>query len=88
MRYAVIAVWMALCPMASAVAANVSIGINIPTYPRLVAVPGYPVYYAPGVDSNYFFYDGLYWDFEGDQWYSSPWRLKKCGGRSTRARRK
>jgi hypothetical protein len=74
MRYAVIAVWLALCPVASAVAAvNVSIGINIPTYPRLVPVPGYPVYYAPGVDSNYFFYEGLYWDFDGDQWYSSPW---------------
>jgi hypothetical protein len=74
MRYAVIAVWMALCPVASAVAAvNVSIGINIPTFPRLVPVPGYPVYYAPGVDSNYFFYDGLYWDFDGNQWYSSPW---------------
>src|SRR5260221_3453463 len=73
MRFAVIALWMALSPIPSALAANVSIGINLATYPRLVPVPGYPVYYAPGVDSNYFFYDGLYWDFDGDQWYSSPW---------------
>jgi hypothetical protein len=31
------------------------------------------VYYAPGVESNYFFYDGLYWDYYDDRWYSSPW---------------
>jgi hypothetical protein len=51
----------------------VNIGVNLPSYPRLVPVPGYPVYYAPGVDSNYFFYDGLYWDFDGDRWYASSW---------------
>jgi hypothetical protein len=54
-------------------AVGVSIGINLGAYPRLVPVPGYPVYYAPGVDSNYFFYDGLYWDFDGSNWYSSAW---------------
>src|ERR1700754_4783045 len=54
-------------------AVGISIGINIPTYPRLVAVPGYPVYYAPGVNSNYFFYDGMYWDFYNDNWYASRW---------------
>jgi hypothetical protein len=81
MRYMLIGLLMALGVATSANAAvNVSIGINLPTYPRLVAVPGYPVYYAPGVNSNYFFYDGLYWVFEGDGWYASswyngPWRL-------------
>jgi hypothetical protein len=72
---------MLLCPLTSAVAQvsfeiglpNVSIGINLPVYPRLVRVPGYPVYYAPGVDSNYFFYDGLYWVYQGDNWYASSW---------------
>lgn len=44
---------------------GISIGINVPAYPRLVRVPGYPVYYDPRVDSNYFFYDGLYWVFQG-----------------------
>ena len=39
---------------------GVSIGINVPTFPKLVAVPGYPVYYDPHADSNFFFYDGLY----------------------------
>ena len=28
---------------------GVSIGINQPVYPQLVQVPGYPVYYDPGV---------------------------------------
>ena len=26
---------------------GVNIGINVPVYPQLVRVPGYPVYYAP-----------------------------------------
>lgn len=54
-------------------APGVSIGINLPVYPRLVAVPGYPVYYDPALDYNYFFYDGLYWVLEGDDWYASSW---------------
>lgn len=27
----------------------------------------------PQLDSNYFFYDGLYWVYAQDSWYSSPW---------------
>lgn len=52
---------------------GVSIGVNLPVYPELVRVPGYPVYYAPQVDTNYFFYDGLYWVFDGVNWYASAW---------------
>ena len=52
---------------------GVSIGIHYSTYPDLVRIPGYPVYYAPGVDSNYFFYDGFYWVFQSDNWYVSSW---------------
>jgi len=52
---------------------GVSIGVNVPTYPQLVQVPGYPVYYAPGLNSNYFFYDGMYWIFQGNNWYASSW---------------
>jgi hypothetical protein len=52
---------------------GVRIGIDLPAQPRLVPVPGYPVYYAPQVAANYFFYDGLYWVSEGDEWYSSSW---------------
>ncbi len=52
---------------------NVSIGINLPLFPELVRVPGYPVYYAPRVDGNYFFYDGMYWVYMDDNWYASSW---------------
>jgi hypothetical protein len=52
---------------------GVSIGFNVSSYPRMVAIPGYPVYYDPRMDSNYFFYDGLYWVYQDDNWYSSAW---------------
>lgn len=52
---------------------GVSIGINLPVQPQLVQVPGYPVYYAPQVQSNFFFYDGFYWVYEDDDWYASSW---------------
>src|SRR5882672_3067767 len=52
---------------------GVNIGVDLPVYPVLQRVPGYPVYYAPAVDSNYFFYDGLYWVYDGDNWYASHW---------------
>jgi hypothetical protein len=45
----------------------------MPTYPQLVLVPGYPVYYDPRADFNYFFYDGLYWVYQDDNWYASSW---------------
>ena len=62
MRYGLIVFWLLFCSAAPAIAQvnvgirfpGVSIGINVPTYPQLVPVPGYPVYYAPGVNSNYF----------------------------------
>lgn len=52
---------------------GVNIGINLPLYPELVRVPGYPVYYAPRLNSNFFFYDGMYWVYQGDNWYASSW---------------
>jgi hypothetical protein len=74
MRYAIAGLLMMLGVATTANAAvSVNIGINLPSYPRLVAVPGYPVYYAPTVNSNYFFYDGLYWVLNDDGWYSSSW---------------
>jgi hypothetical protein len=71
-----------LCAPLSALQAQVSLGVNlpglsigisVPVYPQLQRVPGYPVYYAPGLRSNYFFYDGLYWIYQGDDWYRSEW---------------
>ena len=55
------------------VTAQVSLSINIGSYPNFSAVPGYPVYYAPDVSANYFFYDGQYWLYQDDNWYSSTW---------------
>lgn len=52
---------------------NLSIGINLPMYPALSPVPGYPVYYAPQVNGNYFFYDSMYWVYQDDNWYASSW---------------
>jgi hypothetical protein len=52
---------------------SVNIGINFPVFPQFAPVPGYPVYYAPQLDANYFFYDGMYWVYQGDNWYASSW---------------
>jgi hypothetical protein len=82
-RHAIIVLGMLLLsPAASADDVAVSIGIGLPhasigihvgDYPRLVAVPGYPVYYAPRLQANFFFYDGMYWVFQHDNWYASYW---------------
>jgi hypothetical protein len=81
MRYLLVVLGLLACPLNPAVAQvsiqiglpTISIGINVPVYPQLVLVPDYPVYYAPGIDSNYFFYDGTYWVYQGDNWYVSSW---------------
>jgi hypothetical protein len=81
LRFGLIAIWLILCSGTAATAQvsigigipNLSIGINLPLLPELVPVPGYPVYYAPRVNANYFFYDGLYWVFQDDNWYASSW---------------
>mgnify|MGYP001764400731 CR=1 FL=1 len=74
MRFLIIALSVLFWSTTSAMAqVSVAIGINLPRYPELVRVPGYPVYYAPGLRSNYFFYDGMYWVFDGGDWYASAW---------------
>ena len=52
---------------------SIDIGIHFPALPALTIVPGSPVYYAPSVDGNFFFYDGMYWVYQNDNWYSSSW---------------
>jgi hypothetical protein len=81
--YGLIVVLLLLCPVSYAKAQvsvgigiglpNLSIGINLPMYPTLAPVPGYPVYYAPQVDGNYFYYDSMYWVYQDDNWYASSW---------------
>lgn len=73
--------WMLITPVPPADAQvsvsiglpHVSIGINQPMYPDLEPIPGYPVYYAPRMAANYFFYDGMYWVYQNDNWYASSW---------------
>ncbi|HSI38621.1 MAG TPA: hypothetical protein VK946_06080 [Methylotenera sp.] len=71
-RYVLIVLVMLLCPVTST-SAQVNIRFNLSVFPDLVVVSGYPVYYAPHLDANYFFYDGLYWLYYDDEWYSSYW---------------
>jgi hypothetical protein len=81
MRKELLVFWMLLFSVTSANAQvsigiglpDVSIGINLPLYPELEPVPGYPVYYAPQLNYNYFFYDGMYWVYQNDNWYASSW---------------
>jgi hypothetical protein len=81
LRYGLIAMALLVCSATTATAGisigigvpNLTIGINLPVFPELVRVPGYPVYYAPRMDANYFFYDGMYWVYLDDNWYASLW---------------
>lgn len=74
MRRFFIMLAMAILPLLPVRAAvSINIGINVPAYPTLQRIPGYPVYYAPRLHANYFFYDGLYWVYVPDGWYVSPW---------------
>ncbi len=74
MRQLLAALALVLCSITAPLAqVSVNIGINLGAYPQLVRVPGYPVYYAPQVNSNYFFYDGMYWVLKDDTWYASSW---------------
>lgn len=59
---------------------SLSLGINIGAPPQLVVVPGTPVYQAPGVPHNYFFYGGRYYLFHEGAWflashYNGPWTV-------------
>lgn len=81
MRYLTLVFSMLLCTAAYAATQvsiyigepRVSIGFHLTAYPEFVRVPSYPVYYAPRVHGNVFFYDGLYWVYYDDRWYASTW---------------
>jgi hypothetical protein len=79
MRRSAIVVALVLGTTAPAFA-DVNIGIDLTESPPMESVPGSPVSYAPQVGANYFLYDGLYWVFDGNVWYSSsgyngPWEM-------------
>jgi hypothetical protein len=76
---------------ASATAADVQIhiGLGVPPIvlsapPQLVVVPGTPVYYAPNVSANLFFYQGRYYTVANGVWavapaYTGPWAVIQIG---------
>ena len=76
--------WLA-APGLAGVNVNVGIGIPVPlpvvvvpAPPAMVIVPGTPVYYAPGLDVDVFFYGGYWWTPHQGYWfrsnnYNGPW---------------
>lgn len=87
------AVLCALLP-APARAADVHIGINIgvpppppvvlEAPPPLIVVPRSPVYYAPQLPYNYFYYHGTYYTLHDGAWFSAasfggPWGYVAVG---------
>ena len=59
---------------------NVSLGIRIGEEPRLVVVPGTPVYEAPTLPYNYFYYGGRFYLYHEGPWlrvasYNGPWTV-------------
>jgi hypothetical protein len=59
---------------------SLSLGVNIGASPRLVAVPGTPVYHAPSLPHDYFFYGKKYYLFHDGMWlsaayYNGPWTV-------------
>jgi hypothetical protein len=68
---------------------KINIGIGVPpivltTPPSLVVVPGTPVYYAPDISANLFFYKGRYYTVAYGVWsmapaYGGPWAVIQIG---------
>ena len=86
MRRALLVLCMLLGPVGAAHAQlsigiglpGVNTGVNFPAYPEPVRVPDYPVYYAPQLNANFFFYDGMYWVYQSDNWYACSWYNGPC----------
>lgn len=70
---AVLALTATGCATTTSADTRVGVGIHLDLFPDLHPVPGYPVYYAPNVSANLFFYDGAYWLYGHDGWYVSDW---------------
>jgi hypothetical protein len=72
---------------ASDVKINIGLGVTplvLTAPPQLVVVPGTPVYYAPDISANLFFYKGRYYSVANGVWsrapaYSGPWAVIQIG---------
>jgi hypothetical protein len=68
---------------------KINIGLGVPPIvltapPQLVVVPGTPVFYAPDVSANLFFYKGRYYTVANGVWsrapaYNGPWAVIQIG---------
>jgi hypothetical protein len=73
--------------MASDVKINIGLGVPpivLTAPPQLVVVPGTPVYYAPNIQANLFFYKGRYYTVANGVWamapaYTGPWAVIQIG---------
>lgn len=70
----------ALLPASAAARTDIHFDVHIGTPPQLVVVPQTPVYYAPALPYNYFFYGGQYYIFQQGTWsygptYNGPWAV-------------
>jgi hypothetical protein len=67
-------------PLAAQAGVNVDVNIGLPapppivvaSPPRVVVVPGSPVYYAPDANVNLFVYGGRYYTFHQGAWFVGP----------------
>ncbi|WP_156038997.1 hypothetical protein [Chromobacterium haemolyticum] len=74
MRYILVGISLSLLlGPSTTLQAQTRLDISISSYPSLILIPGYPVYYDPAQQLNYFFYGGRYWVFHEDGWYYSNW---------------
>lgn len=72
----------ALLPPAAHAGVNVNVNVGVPVPPppvivapappRVVVVPGSPVYYAPEGNVNLFIYGGRYYTFHEGHWFVGP----------------
>jgi len=59
-RIAIALLLLAASALPAAAQEYYDVDVNLPEYPDMQPIQESPVYYAPAVDSNYFYYDGLY----------------------------
>jgi hypothetical protein len=84
-----VAAMLVTATSATAQDVKIDIGLGVPPIvltapPQLVVVPGTPVYYAPDVSADLFFYRGRYYAVANGVWsrapaYQGPWAVIQLG---------
>lgn len=67
-------------PATAEVNVNINLGppVVVAEPPAVALIPGFGVYFVPGVEVDLFFYGGYWWSPRGDRWYrargyNGPW---------------